>query len=98
MGGVPPVTVARTAHRSSAFFLRTGPPRRTLAAGTPWPQTRRRPMPLPRPDGSLLLLPLLVVGCGGQPPQADDSQPEHGVSGTFSIVAADPEAGVCGAA
>ena len=35
----------------------------------------------------------LLVGCSAPPADA-----EHGVSGTFSIVAVDPETGVCGAA
>ncbi|MCA9069552.1 MAG: DUF1028 domain-containing protein, partial [Planctomycetaceae bacterium] len=30
--------------------------------------------------------------------EADDLKPEYGVTGTFSIVAVDPETGVCGAA
>ena len=36
---------------------------------------------------------LLTSGCA-----APDREPEQGVSGTFSIVAVDPESGVCGAA
>jgi uncharacterized Ntn-hydrolase superfamily protein len=40
-----------------------------------------------------LLLLLLVSGCATPP-----TEPQEGVSATFSIVAVDPEAGVCGAA
>ncbi len=36
---------------------------------------------------------LFALGCAAPP-----SEPEEGVSGTFSIVAVDPETGVCGAA
>ena len=36
---------------------------------------------------------LVLAGCAAPAPT-----PEHGVQGTFSIVAVDPEAGVCGAA
>lgn len=39
----------------------------------------------------------LLVGCAA--PKAEPRlEPEHGVQGTFSIVAVDPETGVCGAA
>ena len=42
----------------------------------------------------------LLVGCQRNDAlmPAAESEPEHGVSGTFSIVAVDPETGVCGAA
>ena len=41
----------------------------------------------------------LVLGCVGIGMESKQkSQPTHGVSGTFSIVAVDPETGVCGAA
>jgi uncharacterized Ntn-hydrolase superfamily protein len=58
-----------------------------------------------------LALAALLVGCGtaqrtldraarspNQAPGASDRRAEYGVSGTFSIVAVDPESGVCGAA
>lgn len=43
---------------------------------------------------------LFIVGLAGsqQAPPPKPAIPEHGVSGTFSIVAVDPETGVCGAA
>jgi len=52
-------------------------------------------------------LPLFVVGMlnlqaasslRAQPSPSSTLQPEHGVTATFSIVAVDPESGVCGAA
>lgn len=45
---------------------------------------------------SYCFLAMLATGYGQEEPQR--LQPEHGVSGTFSIVAVDPEAGVSGAA
>jgi uncharacterized Ntn-hydrolase superfamily protein len=46
---------------------------------------------------AICLAALLVCGCGGRSEQSLVSPPA-GVSGTFSIVAVDPNTGVCGAA
>jgi uncharacterized Ntn-hydrolase superfamily protein len=40
----------------------------------------------------------MVAAATAQPATESNLFPEHGVSGTFSIVAADPDSGVCGAA
>src|SRR5262245_33888382 len=40
-----------------------------------------------------ILVCVAIAGCA-----APVLEPEHGVQGTFSIVAVDPEAGICGAA
>lgn len=45
-----------------------------------------------------ILLAALIALVSFQAGKADDLQPDFGVSGTFSIVAVDPETGVCGAA
>jgi uncharacterized Ntn-hydrolase superfamily protein len=48
------------------------------------------------PFALFILGALLTSGCGRPAPQ--EAAPGEGVSGTFSIVAADPDSGVCGAA
>ena len=45
-----------------------------------------------------ILLAAVIALVSFQASKADDLQPDFGVSGTFSIVAVDPETGVCGAA
>lgn len=42
--------------------------------------------------------PLLVLAAGCSGPADDPSRPDFGVSSTFSIIAVDPETGICGAA
>jgi uncharacterized Ntn-hydrolase superfamily protein len=48
--------------------------------------------------GLPLLLALVLTGCARDVAPPDASTPPDGISATFSIVACDPETGVCGAA
>src|SRR5688500_12242043 len=49
-------------------------------------------------NGSSLRIPWLLVALAATASAQDRLLPDYGLSATFSIVAADPDAGVCGAA